>query len=515
MNSQKVILIGLDGATWKNLMPWIKEGKLPFLKKIIKKGVYSITKTTIPCLTSPAIPSFYTGTHPTKTRTFGFRKPNGSIISSKDIVGKRFWDILGDYNINCFVSGLRTTYPPRIKKGVLISSILVPSEDSEFVYPNSEKRYFKGYFGKEKRSNILKWQKKDRKKLLNFQIEKSKKRFELIMDYLNKHSFDFKLIYFGLTDIVQHLIWDSQELILKSYKYLESCLKQLNNKYPNHNIIIFSDHGFAKNPDKIFYLNSWLFEKGFLYYKNLLTQSVEGIFKKIYYYLGWKAEKYIPTKYYRKLYVLIKKEKKSKKYKINIDPSETNLKFLNLDKTKIYLDQKWGLKIIKNNTTNYEKFRNRLIRRLKNIRSNEGDFVFKEIYKKEELYENAQDYDLIPDIIFTINQKYEIRSGYSKKLFVEIKSKRRVEGSHEYKREGIFMAFGPDIKEGVKLAPIEIYDIAPTILHMYNLPITKNMDGSVLTEIFKKGSGPAKRKVKYAKLSEKNQISTITKDVVI
>jgi len=36
MNSQKVILIGLDGATWKNLMPWIKEGKLPFLKQILK-----------------------------------------------------------------------------------------------------------------------------------------------------------------------------------------------------------------------------------------------------------------------------------------------------------------------------------------------------------------------------------------------------------------------------------------------------------------------------------------------
>ncbi|RLI96080.1 MAG: hypothetical protein DRO99_05045, partial [Candidatus Aenigmatarchaeota archaeon] len=58
---------------------------------------------------------------------------------------------------------------------------------------------------------------------------------------------------------------------------------------------------------------------------------------------------------------------------------------------------------------------------------------------------------------------------------------------------GIFIAHGPDIAVGKEIANARITDIAPTVLHMFSLPIPDDMDGKVL-DIFRKGSGPGKRK---------------------
>lgn len=51
---------------------------------------------------------------------------------------------------------------------------------------------------------------------------------------------------------------------------------------------------------------------------------------------------------------------------------------------------------------------------------------------------------------------------------------------------GAFIAAGPNIKKDVRLMgfPISVFDIAPTVLHIYRIPAPKQMKGRVLTEIF-------------------------------
>ncbi len=45
---------------------------------------------------------------------------------------------------------------------------------------------------------------------------------------------------------------------------------------------------------------------------------------------------------------------------------------------------------------------------------------------------------------------------------------------------------GPGIKKNVRIMglPMSVFDIAPTILHMYGIPAPKQMKGRVLMEIF-------------------------------
>ncbi len=51
---------------------------------------------------------------------------------------------------------------------------------------------------------------------------------------------------------------------------------------------------------------------------------------------------------------------------------------------------------------------------------------------------------------------------------------------------GVLVAMGPGIKKGARIMglPMSVFDIAPTILHIYGIPVPTQMRGRVLTEIF-------------------------------
>jgi predicted AlkP superfamily phosphohydrolase/phosphomutase/tetratricopeptide (TPR) repeat protein len=60
----------------------------------------------------------------------------------------------------------------------------------------------------------------------------------------------------------------------------------------------------------------------------------------------------------------------------------------------------------------------------------------------------------------------------------------------EHRQFGIFVAAGPNIKKNEKIFGLGLIDVAPTLLHMYGLPIGKDMDGKVALDIFKTYDSP-------------------------
>ncbi len=49
---------------------------------------------------------------------------------------------------------------------------------------------------------------------------------------------------------------------------------------------------------------------------------------------------------------------------------------------------------------------------------------------------------------------------------------------------GVLILSGPGIKQGIDIEDAHVYDITPTILHNFGLPVAKDFDGKVLTDIF-------------------------------
>jgi len=48
LDSPKIVIIGLDGASWNFINPLLKDGKLPNIKKLMHEGSYGVLRTIRP-----------------------------------------------------------------------------------------------------------------------------------------------------------------------------------------------------------------------------------------------------------------------------------------------------------------------------------------------------------------------------------------------------------------------------------------------------------------------------------
>ena len=54
----RVLVIGVDGATFDQVRPWAEAGDLPNLARLMLEGVHGPLESTIPPVTSPAWPTW-------------------------------------------------------------------------------------------------------------------------------------------------------------------------------------------------------------------------------------------------------------------------------------------------------------------------------------------------------------------------------------------------------------------------------------------------------------------------
>jgi predicted AlkP superfamily phosphohydrolase/phosphomutase len=69
---RRVLVVGLDAATWDLVMPWAEAGVLPTLQRLLREGVHAPLRSTLPALTPPGWTSAATGRNPGKHNVFNF-----------------------------------------------------------------------------------------------------------------------------------------------------------------------------------------------------------------------------------------------------------------------------------------------------------------------------------------------------------------------------------------------------------------------------------------------------------
>ena len=127
MTKKKVVVIGLDGATWDLIKPWVEGGKLPTFKKLMENGIYGDLKSTIPPATFPAWASLLTGKGPGKLGSNGFfeRKENSYELRPVTLKWEEWgpiWRIINNNGREFVMINVPTTVVPTKKiKGVFIT----------------------------------------------------------------------------------------------------------------------------------------------------------------------------------------------------------------------------------------------------------------------------------------------------------------------------------------------------------------------------------------------------------
>ena len=521
----KVIIIGLDGATFDLIKPWVNDGKLPCLANLMKNGVWGNLMSLIPSMSGPAWVSFMTGKNPGKHGVLGFvdytpgtypgeRQP--SLVSSLAFRDKTLWEILSSNGKSVGVMNVPITYPPKKVNGFLISDFTTPLSAKVFTYPQELAQVIPDYrIGVRRR-----WQGEDAKStitelrdelIIKEYHDNAARRTSVALRLLKQWAPNFFIIVFKGTDEMQHFFWGRENILLEYYQKIDKNIDRiLAQGGKDADVFIISDHGFGPAATRGISANAWLEQVGLLKTEAALHS---GLFRTVYHLVRDIQGR---TRF--------KKRLPSRSIAVARRVASPSVVW---DQTKAYgrnLPHIAGINInlrgreprgIVEPGQEYEELRKEIIANLRRLTDPEsGDTVMAEIYSNKEIYWGAN-LDKTPDIIGVPKHKYSVFPdffAFTKSTFAALFP--RLQGEHFTWPNGILVAYGPHIKGGEAIEGARLIDIAPTILHMMRLPVPKDMDGRVLKELFKEDSEAAQRQVKYQQLDvERDRVESKITDL--
>ena len=111
------IILGLDGANWDLLSPWLESGKLPNIQSLRDNGTTADLESCLPPVTCPNWRCYSTGKNPGKLGVYWWEKIDAenrtlSTPTSKSFKSANYWDYLAADDISTGIFNLPMTYPP-------------------------------------------------------------------------------------------------------------------------------------------------------------------------------------------------------------------------------------------------------------------------------------------------------------------------------------------------------------------------------------------------------------------
>lgn len=463
----KAVVFGLDGASFNLLGPWIEEGKLPNIKKIVESGVSSDLESCPPPVTSPNWKCYSTGRNPGELGIFWWENidlENKRVYFPRERLHKHreIWDYLGEQGYTVGIINTPLTYPPKKVNGFMVSGGPDAGDDG-YTYPKKIETRLKENLGYRVNARWLNHFKTDEAKAVDEIYQMIQSRFDAAHMLVEEYQPDFLHITLFYINALQHYFWNNK-YVEKGWHIIDRNIGEFIDDHTN--IILMSDHG-TNEIEQVFYINSWLEKEGYLMLKGVQRTR---LLKK----LGITKEKMWRISQNMGMLKLIKRVvPKSLSSSLPTDQGtiEQEGKTHAVDWVNL-------VAIASGQGPVYLKDENRaeeLKERLENlVNPKTGKKIASNVYKKEEVYSGSY-MDEAPGLILDQASGTHIRGGLGNKEVFESASGWMAEN----RRLGIFAASGPDIKQ-CELTDVSILDLAPSILSLYGISKPVGLEGRVL-----------------------------------
>lgn len=518
MQPYKLLVIGMDGATFDLILPWASENRLPHLASLIRKGTSAFLRSTVPPMTPPAWASFFTGKNPGKHGVFDFielkpgsydfRFTNGGSVQAKSL-----WRLLSEAQKKVGILNVPMTYPPERVNGYLISGLDAPDEKSSFTYPPDLYKTLREAIG-DYQIDIrhLGNMRGDRERDLTLQAfqEIEERRGAAARFLMEKYPADLTVVVFNATDQVQHHFWhymDPQhpqhdpvgakkygQAIFNIYRQVDEQIGNLLQTLPEDTLVfVVSDHGAGATSNLGLYLNHYLHQIGLLNFENKslskswLHQSAEKVDTLLRSTLSSKQKARLARLFPRL------RTKLESWAAAPLDWASTrayvNEAYIFSPSIWINLKGRRPQGVVEPGKE-YEALIQFLIEKLYQLKDPDtGQQVIKKVYRKEEIY-HGRYMDQAPDLILSWweENSFTVKTSQVERIGLPVLERdtspivggRDLSGAHRL--HGILIMSGGPIKQGLTLSEAQIIDVAPTILYLMGRPIPEDFDGRVLTE---------------------------------
>lgn len=530
----RLLVVGLDGATFDLIRPWAQQGRLPTLARLLQEGVSAPLRSVPNMNSAPAWSSFATGLNPGKHGIFYFdelipgtytkRYLNGSFRH-----GAPFWRLLSQAGYRVGVINVPMTYPAEEVNGYMLAGLDTPAPGSPaFSWPRDLAADLKAAVGdyiiEPGIPGYIKAGRRDRARARI--LEALEKRLAYAL-YLARHfPTDCMVVVFTATDAAQHFFWkdmdpthpehDPEEAsqygdtILQVYQRLDRAIAQLMEAMPDAAVLCMSDHGGGYNQRGAEFLNPWLAEQGLLHFAagdgaggglGARARRAAGAV------LRW-GYRWVDSHFSREAKQRLARLLPGLRGRV-----EGSMTFQDIDwpRTRAYAfgarDDLWvNLRDREPQGTvepgpEYEALRDLLLERLRvTVDIAREEPVVEWAARREEVY-HGPFVERAPDILLQWRTAFVLRG-----LYLPQPGRPKPEpppytptlnnGGH--RPYGIFILAGEGVRRGEVLPEAHIQDLAPTILHFFGVPVPADVDGRVLMEVWAPEGEPAHREVQRA-----------------
>lgn len=495
MNKKRVLVIGLDGATFELLQPWMDEGALPAFRALIERGARAVLRSTIPPLTPPAWVSSVTGVNPGKHGIFDFTKGRehyrAEPVHSGDWRAEPIWLRLGREGFRVGVMNFPLTYPPLPVNGFLLSGMLTPSRARDFFHPPElAERVGPSLSGAGLRLDEKNLHYGRRRAFLRDLARTTERQTELAIRLVRMFDVDvLQIVYDGL-DRLQHYFWrfldeadasvaDAQA-IRRYYQRLDRSLATLmSHLAPDGYVLVYSDHGFGPLRWRI-HVEELLVEWGLLTWREApeprsSREWMEALAYKLG--VGTLLKRWLPTSLKN-----VFPPAPLTPY-THIDWYHTKAFFASMSNQSIRLNLRGREpQGIVEPGREYESIRQRIIDGLMALEDPvTHQPLIQQVYRREDLYHGPH-VQRADDLIISAAPGVYLVGGRSERTISGREERWGWSGTH--RADGLFILAGPGVKYAHQLEPARIEDVAPTILYLMGVPVPDYMDGAVLLDAF-------------------------------
>jgi predicted AlkP superfamily phosphohydrolase/phosphomutase len=520
----KLVVIGLDAATWTLIRPWMAEGRMPHLARLMKDGVSGSLESVLPPITPPAWTSFMTGKNPGRHGIFHFveTEHGGYAMNYANATSRRsptVWKLLNDAGYTVGTMNIPFTYPPEKLNGFQISGMDTPSESSPFIHPPElrdellrhlgqiqlDLRFLSSMTSDERRYQVL------------AEMEQLDRQWSKAALYLlENHPQDVMMFVFMSIDTVQHYFWQYMDkdhflhdpglaakfgdAVRNVYERLDAAAGEIISRLsPETAVFVVSDHGGGPTVDRTIFLNRYLAQLGLLHYKQSAVSPLRSLWNKIL-RAGFSA-----------LRATLNSRQKSKLAemfpKLHKKSELAYSSFTSIDwtRTKAYCSEVlasppsiWiNLKGVKPQgivePADYDSLVTHIIEKLGELKDpRTGLPVINRVYRRHEVFHGPfahEGADLILDwwsenSLFSTQPSFPEETNNPPLVIREHGPTDKSEWGGTHRLQGIIVGRAPVFAVGKEIQNAHLIDIAPTILHLLGAPVPADMDGRVLTEVF-------------------------------
>jgi predicted AlkP superfamily phosphohydrolase/phosphomutase len=508
--TQKLLVIGLDGASFNVLDPLIESGRLPNIAGLVSSGTRAKLRTTFPPITAVAWSSFMTGKNPGKHGIFEFvrREKNSArelAVNASFREGKAIWDYLSDAGKRVIVHNFPCTYPVRPLNGLIISDFMTPAGKRDISYPSSLVEELESKFGPYRLHLSQTYASGKAQGVLDELFDELEYKAKVVEYMMSEHQWDAFFQYFWGTDRIQHELWhiidekhprhdadearQYRERVHGYFERVDEIVGQMVGRAGAGTMTwIVSDHGFGP-AHKYCSFNIWLLQEGFLKLKtDALTRVKHLMFKLgITPALAFRIVRSLPLGRLAPGRGVSNKPGASKLMGNlflsfnDVDWSATRA-FSKGNYGQIFVNLKGREPEGSVDQTDYDSVCGEIVERLKAIRDPEtGQPWIGEVFRREEVYNGPRVEDA-PDISFLPGDMRYLPLGNadfnSNKFIVDAFG---ISGCH--RMDGVMIASGSAINRGLDAGRTRIWDVAPTLLYLTGQPVPRDLDGRVLNEV--------------------------------